>query len=64
MGACLSLASSVVAGTFALAGLSAILLTVLLLAAASHPVLAIVLILMVAGALARGSRYAPGLSRA
>ena len=53
MGACLNLASTMAIGGFMLVGFSAVLLTLLMLAVASHPVLAIVLILMVAGALAK-----------
>jgi hypothetical protein len=53
MGVCLNLAGDMVLGASALAGLAAILLTVLLLAALSHPILATAGILLIAGALAK-----------
>lgn len=53
MGACFCLAGSVVTGTVALAGLSAILLTLLLFAAFAHPLPAAFLMLLIAGALAK-----------
>jgi hypothetical protein len=53
MGTYLHLGRDVLLGTFMLAGLSGVLLTLLILAACSHPVLPIVAMLLIAGALAQ-----------
>lgn len=53
MAALLNLAGDMVFGAFAIAALSAVLLTLLILGLASHPLLAALIALLVAGGLSK-----------